>query len=101
MAENVVAMPGFSVPRSQSEPIPEVVAVVEELLALARTGVLRGIGAALVVADPQMRTETRLFSGPSPDRYALIAAVSHLRYMTDVCSWPDLAAGETDGPAAG
>lgn len=87
---NVVALPGFSVPRNQAEPVEDVVEIAEEILALAKTGKLRGIGAALVLADPQLITDTRLFSGPSPDRYVLIAAVSHLRYLTDRSAWPNI-----------
>lgn len=101
MSDNVVALPGFSVPRSQSEPIPDVIEICQELLELARTGKLRGIGVAMVCADPQLITDTRIFSGPSPDRYVLIAAVKHLSYLTDVTAFPGIMARRNispDGP---
>lgn len=74
----VVALPGFSVPTEQGAPVPGVVEICEELLALAKSGKLRGIAAALIEADPQIVTTTRYHCGPSPDRYCLIAAVSML-----------------------
>lgn len=75
---NVVAMPGYSVPRVQGEPIADVVEICEELLEMARSGKLRGIAAALLEADPQILTTTRYHCGPSPDRCCLIAAVAML-----------------------
>jgi hypothetical protein len=78
MSENVVALPGFSVPRAQGEPIERLIEICEELLAEAKTGKLRAVGIAKVIADPQMLTEVEFFSGPSPDRYALVSAVRQL-----------------------
>lgn len=89
---NVVAMPGYSVPHAQGEPVPEVVDICEELLALAKTGKLRAVAAALVEADPQIIVSIRYWSGPSPDRYCLMAAVS----MLDFDIRHDLFAGQAD-----
>lgn len=87
---NVAAFPGYSVQSAQNEPVAEVIEICEELLALAQTGKLRAIAAGLVLGDLQLLTDTRLFSRPSPDRYAVIAAVAHLSALKAKTAWPDL-----------
>lgn len=51
MSENVIALPGFSIPTPKGEPVGEVVEILEELLALAQAGQLVGLTASYVLDD--------------------------------------------------
>jgi hypothetical protein len=50
MSDNVVALPGFSVPTTDA--IPDVVQILEEYLEKARTGKLVGVAVVAVERDP-------------------------------------------------
>ncbi|TAL43833.1 MAG: hypothetical protein EPN91_05610 [Salinibacterium sp.] len=50
MSENVVALPGYSVPTTEA--IPEVVAILEEYLAKAREGKVVGVAVVTAERDP-------------------------------------------------
>ena len=77
MAENVVALPGFAVPRPENEPDQEIVSQLEDLLAAAKSGSLVGIAYATVSCNPT-RVGSAWHSGIY--RHDLAAAVMMLSH---------------------
>jgi hypothetical protein len=51
MSGQVVALPGHCIPHPQGEPIPDIVAKIEDLLAEAKAGTLRGVAICSVIED--------------------------------------------------
>lgn len=52
MSNNVTAFPGLSVPNS--EPVAEVIALLEEALERARSGKLKGVAVIMIERDPEL-----------------------------------------------
>jgi hypothetical protein len=48
---NVVAMPGYAIPTPQGKPVPEMVAMLQELLGLAEAGQLHAVAVSYVIDD--------------------------------------------------
>lgn len=77
MSENVVALPGYSVP--SNAPVGRVVEILEEALADARSG--RIVGVAVVAVERQPLAVTHEFHGEHDSRHHLMAGVMGLHYV--------------------
>ena len=77
MTDNVHALPGYSVP--SHEPVAEIVKMLEETLALARSGEV--IGVAIVRATRQPRAFETNYHGEQSCRHTLAAGVLALGYQ--------------------
>ena len=78
MSEKVVALPGYSIPTPQGEPVPEIVMVLEDLLQRANSGGMRAFAFSWVEDAPSERMTFdgwRVTVGTSD---SLIAATSRL-----------------------
>jgi hypothetical protein len=80
MSDNVVALPGYSVPTPSGEPVAPVVEILREYLAMAESGELRAVALACVCAaseaDERIVSDFAIGAGTS---WALEAAIGRMR----------------------
>lgn len=76
MSDNVVALPGFSLP--SQKPVAQVVEFLEEALAKARAGKTVGIG--IITCDRDPDTFVTYFVAEQGSRYSLAAGILSLHH---------------------
>lgn len=76
---NIVAMPGYAVPRELGEPVPEVVEILENLLDRARRGELEWVRVAGRVLSGDGGCILTAYAGRADNIYECIGALEMLK----------------------